>query len=93
MIEKQEVQVLISSLFEDAALMLGGLIATHPLDDEVVWGLVQNLAATKQRAMDQLDKCQGNTPASDREISMETHPAIGEFLQSLRTEQTHLKEA
>ena len=51
MITKAEAQDLINGLFEEEALVLGGLVALHEVEDDLVWRLVRNLDAIRGRAL------------------------------------------
>ncbi len=43
MISTAEARDLINDLFEEEALVIGGLVAVHEMDDDLVWRLVKNL--------------------------------------------------
>ena len=51
MMRKAEVKDLILELFEEEALVLGGLVAVHKVDDDVIWRLVKNLDAIRRKAL------------------------------------------
>ena len=86
MISKAEARDLINDLFEEEALVIGGLVAVHKLDDDLVWRLVTNLDVIRGKVLRRLDD---EPPGDDgkswyRRQSMKPHPAIEDFLLSLR---------
>ena len=86
MISKAEARDLIDDLFEEEALVIGGLVAIHKMDDDLVWRLVKNLDVIRGKILRRLD----DEPPGDepqpwyRRPSMKPHPAIEDFLLSLR---------
>jgi hypothetical protein len=88
MISKAAVKELIRDLFEEEALVIGGLMAVHKIEDDVVWRLVKNLDVIRRRVLRRLDD-QG--PDDDgggppKRPGLKPHPAIEDFLLSLRRE-------
>lgn len=83
--EKEEVKSLIQQLFEEEALVLGGLLATHDIEDDFVWRLVRNMDAIKERTLRRLESCQQiDQDPQGEDAQFEPHPAISEFLERLR---------
>ena len=88
MISKAEVKDLILDLFEEEALVIGGLVAVHKIEDDVVWRLVKNIDVIRRKVLRRLeDKApeegDGGPP---RRPNLKPHPAIEDFLLSLRKE-------
>lgn len=86
MISKAEARDLINDLFEEEALVIGGLVAVHKLDDDIVWRLIKNLDVIRGKTLRRLDD---EPPGDDakswyRRPNMKPHPAIEDFLLSLR---------
>ena len=86
MISKAEVKELILDLFEEEALVIGGLVAVHKIEDDVVWRLVKNIDVIRRKVLRRLeDKApeegDGVTP---RRPNLKPHPAIEDLLLSLR---------
>lgn len=86
MISKTEARTLINDLFEEEALLIGGLIAVHKIDDDLVWRLIKNLAVIRGKILRRLDD---NTPPDEaeplhRRPNLRPHPAIEDFLLALR---------
>lgn len=79
MVSKETARGLIDGVFEEGALALGGLVATHLVEDEVVWRVVRNLDVLRNRALRRLDEAEEQPPAMP-------HPAIEQFLTNLRGE-------
>ncbi len=86
MISKAEVKDLILDLFEEEGLVLGGLVAVHKIEDDVVWRLVKNLDVIRRKVLRRLeDKApddEGGGPP--KRPNLKPHPAIEDFLLSLR---------
>lgn len=86
MISKQEVKELIADLFEQQALVIGGLVAIHKVEDDVIWRLIRNLDVIRRRTLRRLED---KTPeegdgAPPRRSHLKPHPAIEDFLLSIR---------
>lgn len=85
MIDKAEAKEMILDLLEEEALVIGGLVAVHEVEDELVWRLFRNLDVLRGRALRRLDE---HDPASDEpagdQPGPKPHPAIEEFLAKLR---------
>ncbi len=86
MIAKSEVRDLITDLFEEEALVIGGLVAVHKVDDDLVWRLVKNLDVIRGKILRRLED-EAPTEKTDSplpETNPTPHPAIEDFLLSLR---------
>lgn len=89
MITKTEARRIINDLFEEEALVIGGLVAVHDLDDDLVWRLVKNLDVIRGRflrrieARDANDNGNGSAP----QPNLKPHPAIEDFLINIRRAQ------
>jgi len=86
MISKAEVRDLINDLFEEEALVIGGLVAVHEMDDDLVWRLVKNLDVIRGKILRRLeDKVTGDEDGTPpRRPNVRPHPAIEDFLLSVR---------
>jgi len=86
MISKAHVRDLINDLFEEEALVIGGLVAVHEMDDDLVWRLVKNLDVIRgkilRRLEDKVTSDEDGTPP--RRPNLKPHPAIEDFLLSVR---------
>ncbi len=85
-ISKAEARELINNLFEEEALVIGGLVAVHEMDDDLIWRLVKNLDVIRAKVLRRLED---KTPAdgdgpSARRPNLKPHPAIEHFLIALR---------
>ena len=74
MLSKTEATDLINDIFEEEALALGGLIAVHELEDDLVWRWVKNLDLIREKALLRLKT----------DSRLQPHPAIEDFLASVR---------
>lgn len=75
-----DAQQLIDRIFEEEALVLGGLAAERRVDDAVVWQLVRSFDAIRERARRVLEgEADGQVP----ERADRPHPAIEQFLAKL----------
>jgi hypothetical protein len=86
MISKAEARGMIDELFEEEALVIGGLVAVHEMDDDLVWRLVKNLDVIRGKVLRRLED---EAPADEdgpprRRPNLKPHPAIEDFLLSLR---------
>jgi hypothetical protein len=83
---KPEVKDLIRDLFEEEALVIGGLVAVHKVEDDVIWRLVKNLDVIRRKYLRRLDDKdpddEGGGPP--RRPHLKPHPAIEDFLLTLR---------
>ena len=86
MITKAEARELITDLFEEEALVIGGLVAVHKVDDDLVWRLVKNLDVIRGKVLRRLDdeELPGDASTPARRPHLKPHPAIEDFLLSLR---------
>lgn len=86
LIRKSKVQELINDLFEEEALVIGGLIAVHEVDDDLIWRLVKNLDVIRTKILRRLEDTapviEESHPA--RRPNLKPHPAIEDFLRTLR---------
>ena len=86
MISMMKAKALINDLFEEEALVIGGLVAVHEVDDDLVWRLVKSLdvirAKTLRRLADRGPSDDDGPPP--RRPDAKPHPAIEEFLLSIR---------
>ena len=83
---KGEVRELIDELFEQEALAIGGLVAVHEMDDDLVWRLMNNLDVIRGKILRRLEDM---APTADdgpppRVPNLKPHPAVEDFLLSLR---------
>jgi len=86
LIEKTEVRELILDLFEEEALAIGGLVAVHDVEDDLVWRLMRTLDVIRGRALRRLDdKVLDDEAGPPPRTAVKPHPAIENFLLSLRT--------
>lgn len=88
MLSKAEVQNLLDDLLEQQALALGGLVALHGMNDELVWKLVKNLDVIRTRFKRRLhaqDRARQGDTARLRPMA-QPHPAIQHFLARLGRE-------
>jgi len=87
MLSTAEAKDLINDLFEEEALVIGGLVAVYEMDDDLVWRLIKNLAVIRGRVLRRLENTapvSKDEPLPRRPI-LKPHPAIEEFLLALRT--------
>ncbi len=87
MISKADAKDLITDLFEEEALVIGGLVAVHDVDDDLVWRLMKNLDVIRRKVLRRLED---KTPVDSeepqpRKPNLKPHPAIEHFLLSLRS--------
>ena len=83
-----EVLDLIDELFEEEALVIGGLAAADGLDDDAVWKLMRNLTVIRGKLRRRVEeKSPAAQSGTDTRLPwMKPHPAVEEFLRSLGRE-------
>ena len=86
MISKDEAKKLINEVFEEEALVLGGLVAMHDIEDELVWRLARNLDLIRRKTLSRLNRSGDvETPESSNERpNLKPHPAIEHLLINIR---------
>lgn len=84
MITTEETKDLINDLFEEVALVIGGLAAVHEMDDDLVWRLVKNLDVIRGKALRRIEDRTSKNEAAEGELKFKPHPAIEDFLRNLR---------
>ena len=86
MITKAEAKILIDDLFEEEALVIGGLVAVHKVEDDVIWRLIRNLDVIRRKYLRRLEDKdlddEGGGPL--KRPNLKPHPAIEDFLLTLR---------
>jgi hypothetical protein len=77
---------MIDDIFEEEALIIGGLVAVHEMDDDLVWRLIRNLDVIRGNALRRIDDepTLDETVPQQRRPNVKPHPAIEDFLLSLR---------
>ncbi len=85
-ITRAQTRKLVTEAFEDTALVLGGLVAVHRVDDDFVWRFVKGLDAVWSKAFRRIDERDKGADADtgDGECCLRPHPAIEDFLLKLR---------
>lgn len=88
MISRDEAKQIILDSFEEQALVIGGLVAVHKVDDDLVWRLMKSFDVILGKALKKL-----HVPSPDHDhdsapgrVNVKPHPAIEEFLLKLERE-------
>ena len=86
MIETSEARTVIDDLFEEEALVLGGLVAVHEVEDEFVWRLMRSIDVIRGKVLRRIEgrKPMENDGGEAESPRLRPHPAIEEFLTRLR---------
>ena len=88
MITDADAEQLILNLFEEETLVIGGLIAIHQVEDDLVWSLMKNLDAIRLKTLRRLNQ-EGISRDEDEVVDLpnrKPHPAIEDFLMKIRRE-------
>ncbi len=90
--DRKTTRELVTEIFEEMALVLGGIVAVCPLDDAVVWRLVNAFHALHGRILERIaeGEADGATPRLPV-ARVEPHPAIEQFLRAIRRESSRAK--
>ena len=84
MLSEAEAKDMIVDLFEEEALVIGGLVAVHGVEDDMVWRLVRSLDTVCRKALRRLET--GDESRRDgTQPNLNPHPAIELFLRKLRS--------
>jgi len=84
MLTKTEVKELINDVFEQQALVLGGLVAMQGMDEELVWSLVRSMDTIRMRTLRSLGGGVVEAERDEDPVDRTPHPAIQDFLLKLR---------
>ena len=85
-ITRAQTRKLITEAFEETALVLGGLVAVHRVDDDFVWRFVKGLDAVCSKVLRRIDErdTAAEADTADGNSRLRPHPAIEDFLLKLR---------
>jgi len=87
--DKSNVHGLINTMFEEVALVLGGVISLHPMKNEAIWSLVRGFDRIRQRHLRTVDQAESNPPfARDDGTGITPHPAVEQLLLAIREDST-----
>lgn len=81
----QRLRAAIAEVSMEQALMIGGMVALHHVDDAFVWELARGLDHVRSRALSRIDDTEADAPPSEVGSAADRHPAIA-FLLSKITE-------
>ncbi|MDP2689021.1 MAG: hypothetical protein Q8P48_02800 [Deltaproteobacteria bacterium] len=84
MITVAEAKNLINDIFEEEALVIGGLAAVHEMDDDLIWRLIKNLDVIRSKAFHRLQDRTPKSESLEKKPNLKPHPAIEDFLRNLR---------
>jgi hypothetical protein len=84
--DKKDIRALINDIFEQLGLLIGGLVAVHKVDDDLVWRLIRNIDAIRRKFLRRLEETDPDDEGggAQRRLNLTPHPAIEEFLLSVR---------
>ena len=86
MFSTAEVKEIVRDLFEEAGLVIGGIVAMHHVPDDVVWQLMKGLDAIRRKVLHRLDDSDDKDEPETRRPNLQPHPAIEEFLRRVVSE-------
>jgi len=106
MISIDEARDMVDEIFEQEALLIGGILAVHGMEDDLVWRLIRNLDVIRGRVMRKLDDREDDECPEDilqdkrtclradthRQVNLKPHPAIEDFLIKIRGEDIRFKK-
>jgi hypothetical protein len=86
MTKDSDARGLITEVFEETALVLGGLVALHRVDDNFIWQFITGLDAVRCKAMRRVNESEPVPGAEMAESgpNLRPHPAIQDFLLKLQ---------
>jgi len=95
MFSVSEAKNMINELFEEEALVIGGLVAVHGVEDDLVWRLIRNLDVIRARTLRKLSDNGGDDHGTGevKRVNLNPHPAIHDFLLKIKRENEWQKSA
>ncbi len=84
MFSKEDTKELLDELLEEEALLIGGSIALHQVEDDFIWKLMKGLDQIRDRFMARIEDMSEDSPVTSRHLNLTPHPAIEHFLLKLR---------
>jgi hypothetical protein len=84
MFSKEEVKELLDELLEEEALLVGGIVALHPIRDELIWKLMKGLDQIRNRFIAKVEDAPEDPAIADNQLNLTPHPAIEHFLLKLK---------
>jgi hypothetical protein len=83
MTETQTTRTIIKEIFREEALAIGGLAASHPVNDDFLWELCRNLDLIRIRVMRKLKPANGLDGDLQPLPKSKPHPAVQELLRKI----------
>lgn len=80
---KREARLLLDGIFEEQALVIGGLLTLYDVGDAFISRLFRSFAAVRRKALRRLDGSDPTRPRTANEVSQQPHPALEQFLSQL----------
>lgn len=89
MIKVDEARNLVDEIFEQQALLIGGILAVYGMEDKTVWRLIRNMDVIRWNVMFKLDELEDEDDIPDdvlqeKNFNLKPHPAIEGFLGKIR---------
>jgi hypothetical protein len=93
MLSRTEARRLIDGIFEQEALIIGGLVTLREIDDDAVWRLIRSLDVIRERTLRALEEKEADLTDEppDDVPNLEPHPAVEEFLLKLRRTEREIR--
>ncbi|MCP4582102.1 MAG: hypothetical protein GY839_10820 [candidate division Zixibacteria bacterium] len=80
MTEQCEAKEVVSDIFREEALLIGGLATNYNLEDALVWELCRNLDLIRSRILRKIDKHREKAV----QLKSSPHPAVQELLRKIK---------
>lgn len=84
MVNEAEVREMLNRVFEEEALIIGGLVALYDVSDDIVFKLMDGLDAVRDKALRRLERGRAKENGVRSRPDFTPHPAIEEFLEKVR---------
>lgn len=85
MMSEAEVKEMLDRVFEEEALIIGGLVALYEVNDDVVSKIMNGLDAVREKEMRRLERGRAKENGARSRPDFTPHPAIEEFLAKVRS--------
>lgn len=83
MVESQISKRLVQDMFQEEALLIGGLITTYDMSDDFIWALCRNLDSIRIKYLRKLrQQKQSQNPTAN--LRLTPHPAVQELLRKVK---------
>lgn len=85
MLSQHEVKLLINDIFEEEALIIGGMAVIKKIEDDNVVRIIRNFDLLRNKFLQKIDAQSQSPEEMYLKDNQRLHPAIQEFIKKLKT--------